>query len=84
MPAHLSGGELVRAGLALALVNDPDILLADEPTGEIDSANEARVLAFFAARAAMGGATLVVTHSDAVARAADRTLRLVDGSIVHD
>jgi len=84
LPAQLSGGELARAGLALALVNDPDILLADEPTGEVDSVNEARVLAFFAARSAAGGATLVVTHSDAVARAAGRTLRLVDGSLSHD
>jgi putative ABC transport system ATP-binding protein len=82
LPAHLSGGELARAGLALALVNNPDILLADEPTGEIDSANEARVLAFFAARSAEGGATLVVTHSAAVAKAANRVLHLVDGRLV--
>ena len=84
LPTHLSGGELARAGLALALVNEPDILLADEPTGEIDSFNEARVLASLADRSRDGGATLVVTHSNAVARAAHRVIRLVDGSIVND
>lgn len=80
-PSQLSGGELARAGLALALVNDPPILLADEPTGEVDAETEARLLELLAGRAAEGGATLVVTHSPAVAAAADRVLRLVDGRL---
>lgn len=80
-PSQLSGGELARAGLALALVNDPPILLTDEPTGEVDATNEARLLALLAARARAGGAVLVVTHSPAVVAAADRVLRLVDGRL---
>ncbi len=81
MPAQLSGGELARAGLALATVNQPAILVADEPTGEVDSASEAVVLELFRERARNGGANLVVTHSDAVAAMADRVLRLVDGRL---
>ena len=81
LPAQLSGGELARTGMALALINDPVILLADEPTGEVDAENEERLLALLAARARQGGAALVVTHSPAVAAAADRTLYLVDGRL---
>jgi len=81
LPSQLSGGELARAGLALALINDPAILIADEPTGEVDSANEERLLALLADRAGAGGAILVVTHSPAVAQAADRILRIVDGRL---
>jgi putative ABC transport system ATP-binding protein len=83
LPAQLSGGELARAGLALALVNDPAILLADEPTGEVDADNERRLLALLAERARQGGAALIVTHSPAVAAAADRTLTLMDGRLRH-
>jgi putative ABC transport system ATP-binding protein len=81
LPSHLSGGELARAGLALALINDPAILIADEPTGEVDAANEERLLGLLAERSRNGGATLVVTHSPAVAKAADRVLRIVDGRV---
>ncbi len=81
LPSQLSGGELARAGLALALINDPAILIADEPTGEVDSVNEERLLALLADRASAGGAILVVTHSPAVAQAADRVLRIVDGRL---
>ena len=83
IPAHLSGGELARAGLALALINEPAILLADEPTGEVDADNERHLLELLAERARRGGAALVVTHSPAVAAAADRTLTLVDGKLGH-
>lgn len=83
-PAQLSGGELARAGLALALVNDPAILLADEPTGEVDAANEERLLELLSERAAAGGATLVVTHSPAVAAVAGRVLHLVDGRLSNE
>jgi putative ABC transport system ATP-binding protein len=76
-PSELSGGELCRAGLA----NQPAVLLADEPTGEVDSATERRVLDLLTARAQAGVAVVVVTHSDAVAAVADRVVTLVDGSI---
>ena len=80
-PTTLSGGEAARAGLAVALANDPPILLADEPTGEVDEANESLILDILRARASAGGAVLIVTHSDRAATAADRIVRLVDGRI---
>lgn len=81
-PSQLSGGEAARAGLALALVNDPAVLLADEPTGEVDGTTEMRVLELLRERVEAGGAVVVVTHSDAVAKAADRTIMLEDGRVV--
>jgi putative ABC transport system ATP-binding protein len=84
LPAQLSGGELARAGLALALINEPAVLLADEPTGEVDAANETHLLELLVDRARGGGANLIVTHSHAVASAADRVLRLVDGRLEDD
>lgn len=83
LPAQLSGGEAARAGLAVALAADPPLLLADEPTGEVDAATEAQILMLFAARRARGGATLIVTHSPALATQADRVLHLRDGRISH-
>ncbi|MFI9306038.1 ABC transporter ATP-binding protein [Streptomyces triculaminicus] len=79
LPSRLSGGEAARAGLAVALANAPDLLLADEPTGEVDGETERRLLALLRERAAAGTAVVVVTHSRAVAGAADRVLRLRDG-----
>jgi putative ABC transport system ATP-binding protein len=81
-PAQLSGGELVRAGLAVALANDPDVILADEPTGELDSVTAVRVLDLLRQRAGAGAAILVVTHSPDVAAAADREIRLRDGHVI--
>jgi putative ABC transport system ATP-binding protein len=78
-PAQLSGGELVRAGLAVALANAPLVLLADEPTGEVDSETEQRVLVLLRGLVERGLAAVIVTHSDAVAATADRVLHLVDG-----
>jgi putative ABC transport system ATP-binding protein len=80
-PDRLSGGELVRASLAVALANGPAVLLADEPTGELDEATEARLLALLRRRADAGAAILVASHSNAVTRSADRTLRLDDGRL---
>jgi putative ABC transport system ATP-binding protein len=80
-PAQLSGGELARAGLAVALANDPPVILADEPTGELDSVTAARVLALLRDRAGAGSAVLIVTHSPEVAATADREIRLLDGRI---
>ncbi|HEV7918535.1 MAG TPA: ABC transporter ATP-binding protein [Solirubrobacterales bacterium] len=80
-PAQLSGGELARAGLAVALANDPPIVIADEPTGELDSVTAAGVINLLRDTAAQGSAVLVVTHSDEVAAAADRRIALRDGKI---
>jgi putative ABC transport system ATP-binding protein len=82
LPAQLSGGELVRAGLATALANDPAVLLADEPTGEVDTATEMRVLEMLQQRVHDGLAMVVVTHSDVVAAAAGRVVGLADGQVV--
>lgn len=82
-PAQLSGGELARAGLAVALANAPRILMADEPTGEVDAVTEAQILAVFVEQRAAGGAVLIATHSEALAARADRRLRMRDGKIVN-
>jgi putative ABC transport system ATP-binding protein len=83
-PSTLSGGEAARAALAVALANDPPVLLADEPTGEVDQQAEARILDLLRQRAADGKAVLVVTHSQDVAAAADRVIHLVDGRIADE
>jgi putative ABC transport system ATP-binding protein len=80
-PSQLSGGELARAGLAVALANDPPVILADEPTGELDSVTAARVLALLRDRAGAGAGVLIVTHSQEVAATADREIRLLDGRV---
>ena len=80
-PSQLSGGELARAGLAVALANDPPVLLADEPTGELDDVTAQRVLALLRDRADAGTAVLIVTHNPDVAAGADREIRLRDGRI---
>ncbi|MFD7355143.1 ABC transporter ATP-binding protein [Streptomyces sp. NPDC059876] len=79
LPRELAGGELARAGLAVALANDPDILLADEPTGELDGATEQRVLRLLRSRALAGGGVLLVTHSPEAVKIADRVITLRDG-----
>jgi putative ABC transport system ATP-binding protein len=81
-PSTLSGGEAARAGIAVALANDPAVVLADEPTGEVDAETESVVLDLLRLRAGGGRAAVVVTHSERVAAAADRVVRLVDGRIV--
>ena len=81
LPSELSGGELARASLAQALINDPAILLADEPTGEVDAGNEALILQLFRDQADRGLVIVVVTHSPAVAGRADRVLHMVDGRL---
>jgi putative ABC transport system ATP-binding protein len=78
-PSQLSGGELARAGLAVALANSPTVLLADEPTGELDSTTEAEVLHLLIAAAQRGTAVVVASHSSAVAAAASRVVRLAHG-----
>ena len=80
-PRTLSGGETARAGLAVALAGAPVLLLADEPTAEVSSAEERTVLELLRTWRPHGSATVIVTHSAAVAAYADRTVHLVDGRV---
>jgi len=83
MPRELSGGELQRIAIARALVHRPALVLADEPTGNLDPDTAHSVLALLAASArASNAATIVVTHSENAARTADRVLRLTHGQLV--
>jgi putative ABC transport system ATP-binding protein len=78
-PSTLSGGETARANLAVALAGQPTVLLADEPTAEVSRSEERVLLDLLAATRPPSGATVVVTHSEVVAGAADRVIELVDG-----
>jgi len=80
-PAQLSGGELARAGLAVALANDPPLLLADEPTGELDSATADEIVSLLLRRASAGCAIVAATHNPRLAAAAHRTVQLIDGRV---
>ena len=85
VPGTLSGGERQRVALARALANDPRLLLADEPTGALDSETGAQVLSLLQRlRAERGMTVLLVTNDDDVAATADRTLRLRDGRVIPD
>lgn len=82
-PSQLSGGERQRAAVARALVNDPKVILADEPTGSLDSHNRTELYRlFFDLRAATGKTFIIVTHDDTLALYADRVIRMKDGIIV--
>ena len=82
LPAELSGGEQQRFAIARALVNDPGVLLADEPTGNLDPVAGAEVLRLLREAADEGRGIVLVTHDDAAAGIADRVLRLTDGRLV--
>lgn len=84
LPGELSGGESARVALAVALVRDPAVILADEPTSEVDATTEEHLLAMLQRRCENGTAAVVATHSRAVARVATRTIRITDGRIVDD
>ena len=83
-PSQLSGGEQQRVALARALANTPDILLGDEPTGNLDSASSREVLALLRTARDRGQTLLLVTHDARVASAADRVITLRDGLVYDD
>lgn len=82
LPKEMSGGEQQRVAIARALVNDPKIILADEPTGNLDADNQAKVLNILSGLHAQGRTILMVTHDESVGRRADRRLNLEHGRIL--
>ena len=81
-PSELSGGEKQRVAVARALINEPAVILADEPSGSLDSANKAELhRLFFDLRDRLGQTFVIVTHDEELARTTDRTIHLRDGKI---
>ena len=84
-PNQLSGGEKQRVAVARALVNEPSVILADEPSGSLDSKNKAELhQLFFDLRERYGMTFIIVTHDESLAQLTDRTIRLQDGQIVNE
>jgi len=81
-PAEMSGGENQRVAVARALINRPDVILADEPSGSLDSHNKEELhRLFFDLRDKLGQTFIIVTHDEKLASYTDRTIRMVDGVI---
>ncbi len=83
-PSELSGGQQQRVAIARALVNNPAIILADEPTGELDSKTSAEIVELLHNLSAKGQTILMVTHNEDVAKKAHREVRMADGKIISD
>ena len=83
-PSELSGGQRQRVAIARALVNKPSIILADEPTGNLDSKSGIEILNFFDELHKAGNTLIIVTHEESIARRAKRRVELFDGKIVVD
>jgi putative ABC transport system ATP-binding protein len=84
LPSNLSGGECQRVAIARALVNEPLVVLADEPTGNLDTAAMVDVLRLFEELRSAGQTLLIVTHDERVAATADRLVSMCDGTFVDD
>ncbi len=84
LPNQLSGGQLQRAAIARALVNGPNIIIADEPTGNLDSVSARVVMELLSEIHKLGNTVLMVTHNPSLTRYADRIIYMLDGSIVYD
>ena len=83
-PSEMSGGQMQRVAIARALVNNPDILLADEPTGALDSHTGREVLKMLQELHRQGNTVVLITHDNSIAVQADRIIRLEDGQVVYD
>ena len=83
-PSEMSGGQMQRVAIARALVNNPDILLADEPTGALDSHTGREVLGLLQQLHKQGHTVVLITHDNSIAVQADRIIRLEDGRVVYD
>jgi len=83
LPSQLSGGQRQRVAIARALVNDPSIVLADEPTGNLDSKTGQEILALFGELHTQGHTVILVTHDSNVASRADKIVQIVDGRIAN-
>ena len=83
-PTELSGGQMQRVAIARALAMDPDILLADEPTGNLDTSSGTDVMSIFSELSGQGRTLLVITHDMTLARRAGRVVEVRDGTIIHD
>ncbi|MEO0078283.1 MAG: ATP-binding cassette domain-containing protein, partial [candidate division WOR-3 bacterium] len=81
-PNELSGGEMQRVAIARALANRPRVLLADEPTGNLDSRTGGDIMQLFDSLAGQGNTIILVTHDQNVANHARRTVRMIDGRVV--
>ncbi len=84
LPTQLSGGQLQRVAIARALVNDPSIIIADEPTGNLDSVSARVVMEMLSDIHKTGNTVIMVTHNPSLTRYADRIIYMLDGSIVYD
>jgi len=84
MPNQLSGGQRQRVAIARALVNNPSILLADEPTGALDTRTSVEIMALFEELYQEGNTIILVTHEEDIARHAHRIIKLLDGQVIHD
>ncbi|MCW8879047.1 MAG: ABC transporter ATP-binding protein [Kangiellaceae bacterium] len=83
-PSELSGGQRQRVAIARALINQPEIILADEPTGNLDSKTTEEIMELFHELHGLGQTLVIVTHEDEIARHAQRVITLKDGQIIED